>query len=101
MRRTTMLRQSWLLSISVLAPRQGSCLAAGLLASQRDSSASRRLHQTGIVHDGDEAEAHADRARCIGGTAGVNARVDLALVAFLEDLVVDLQDLRLIAVEPW
>src|SRR5579859_3266477 len=80
--------------------RQGSGLAAGFLAGLCDGGARGSRHQAGIVHDGDEAEAHADRARGIGRAAAVNAGVDLALVALLENLVVQRQDFRLVAVEP-
>ena len=69
------------------------------LAGRRHRLARRPRHQAAVVGDGDEAEAHADHPRGIGGGAVVDAGELAVLLARRQQLLVDAEDQRLLAVE--
>src|SRR3979411_2794387 len=56
-------------------------------------------HQAALVRQRHELEAHVDRAHRALGARAVDAGVKAALAAFLDDLLVDLEDFRLVAIE--
>src|SRR6266496_1922723 len=89
-------------SVKYAAPRPGhesSCLAAGILAGLRDLQLGVGHHQSAFVRQRYELEAHIDRTHRALGAAAVNAGIETALAALLHDLLIDLQDFRLVAVE--
>src|SRR6478752_5192658 len=81
------------------AREKKSRLAAGVLAGLRDLHLSVGHHQSAFVRQRYELEAHIDRAHRALGAATVNAGIETALSALLHDLLVDLEDFRLAAVE--
>src|ERR1700745_3687801 len=58
-------------------------------------------HQSALVRQRHELEAHVDRPHRALGAGAVDAGIEAALAAFFHDLLVDLEDLRLVAVELW
>src|ERR1700737_447944 len=74
-------------------------LAARFLPRLRDLHFRVGRHQAALVRQGHELEAHIDRAHRAVGAAAMDAGIEAALAAFPHDLLVDLEDLRLLAVE--
>src|SRR4029450_3664306 len=72
---------------------------ARFLAGLRDGGARGHGHQAGVVGDGDEVEAHADRPGGVARRSIVDAGEQTALPGGGSELLIDLQDLRLLAVE--
>src|SRR3954469_1607927 len=75
------------------------CLPAGVLAGLVHLHLGVGHHQPALVRQGDELEAHVDGAHGAIGAGAVDARVEATLAAFLDDLLVDLEDLRLGPIE--
>src|ERR1700738_1887181 len=84
---------------SLFAIRILSRLAGGILAGLRHLHLGVGRHQSAFVRQGHELEAHVDRARRALGAAAVDAGIEAALAAFLDDLLIDLEDFRLVAIE--
>src|SRR6266481_9242065 len=84
---------------SLFAIRVLSRLAAGILAGLRDLHLGVGHHQSAFVRQRHELEAHIDRAHRALGAAAVNAGIEAALAALPHDLLINLQDFRLLAVE--
>src|SRR5258708_35172294 len=61
--------------------------AFGVFADLRDRGGGVGGHHAGVVHHRDHAEAHGDGARGVGAAGAVDAGEDVALGAFLEELV--------------
>src|ERR1700722_180312 len=76
-------------------------LAAAFLAGLVHLHLGIGHHQAALVRDRHELEAHVDGAYRAFGAGAVDAGMEAALAAFLHDLLVDLEDLRLVAVELW
>src|SRR6202012_2212197 len=74
-------------------------LAAGILAGLVHLHLGVGHHQPAFVRQRHELEAHVDGAHRAFGTRAMDAGIEVALAALLDDLLVDLEDLRLIAVE--
>src|SRR5918995_898060 len=72
---------------------------ARFLAGLCHGSTRSHCHQARIVGDGHEMEAHADRPRGVACRAVVDAGEQAALLGGGDELLVDFQDLRLLAVE--
>src|SRR5258705_1711025 len=89
---------SGLLSMRALYTDRSS-LAAGILAGLAYLHLGVGHHQPALVRQRHELEAHVDRAHRAVGAAAMDAGIEAALAAFLHDLLIDLQDLRLVAVE--
>src|ERR1700682_2586242 len=81
--------------------RSKSRLAAGILAGLPDLHPGIGRHQSAFIRQRHELEAHVDRAHRALGAAAVDARIQAALAALLHDLLIDLQDFRLLAIEFW
>src|SRR5216684_1206121 len=75
-------------------------LSPGNLSGLRGLHLGVGHHQSAFVRQRYELEAHIDRAHRALGAAAVNAGIEAALAALLHDLLIDLQDFRLVAVEP-
>src|SRR5450631_876554 len=75
--------------------------AARILAGLRDLHLGVGHHQTALVGQGHELEAHVDRAQRAVGAAAMDAGMEPALAALLHDLLVNLENLRLVAIEFW
>src|SRR5229473_8615465 len=75
--------------------------AARFLAGLRDLHLGVGHHQSALVGQRHELEAHIDRAQRAVGAAAVDAGIEPALAALLHDLLVNLENLRLVAVEFW
>src|SRR6266481_8364424 len=86
---------------SLFAIRVLSRLAAGILAGLRDLHLGVGHHQAALVRQRDELEAHIDRAHRALGAGAVDARMQAALAALFYDLLIDLENFRLVAVEFW
>src|ERR1700750_297291 len=56
-------------------------------------------HQANLVGERHQLEAHVDGACRAFGAAAMDAGVEAALAAFADDLLIDLQDLRLVAIK--
>src|SRR6266481_8474404 len=84
---------------SLFAIRVLSRLAAGILAGLVHLHLGVFHHQSAFVRQRHELEAHIDRAHRALGAAAVNAGIETALAALLHDLLIDLEDFRLAAVE--
>src|SRR5882724_10910034 len=89
-------------SVKYAAPRPGhetSRLAAGILAGLGDLHPGIGHHQSAFVGQRHELEAHVDRPHRAIGAAAVDAGMKAALAALLDDLLIDLENFRLVAVE--
>src|SRR3954451_5965881 len=84
---------------SLLPTRHSLRLAAGLFPGLRNLHAGIDLHQPDLVRQRHELEAHVDGADGAFGAAAMDTGIEAALAAFLHDLLIDLEDLRLVAVE--
>src|SRR5689334_12670213 len=73
--------------------------AAGILPGFADPVLRARRHDAAVVEQRHQLEAETDVLRRALRPRAMDAGVQLALVAFLDDLLIDLQDLRLFAVE--
>src|SRR5579863_1705333 len=69
------------------------------LARCRYRVARRAGHQATVVRDGNEAESHADHARGVGSGAVMQAGELAVLLAACQQLLVDAEDQRLLAIE--
>src|SRR4051812_20563671 len=74
-------------------------LTAGILAGLRHLRPRVGRHHPDIIEQRHELESHIDGAGRTCRTTAVNARIEAALAAFLDDLFVDLENFRFIAVE--
>src|SRR3984957_8837289 len=74
-------------------------LAAAFLAGLVDLHFGVGRHQAALVRQGHELESHVDRPHRAVGAGAVDAGIEAALAAFLDDLLVDLENFRLVAVE--
>src|SRR5450756_1171 len=74
-------------------------LAAGFFTRLCDLHLGIGRHQPALVRQGHELEAHVDGAHGALRAAAMDAGIEAALAAFLDDLLVDLEDLRLVAIE--
>src|ERR1700677_2545948 len=83
------------MSLSLVSLR----LAGRFLAGLRDLHLGVGRHQSAVVEQGHELEAHVDRAHRAVGAAAVNAGIKATLAAFPDDLLVNLEDLRLVTIE--
>src|SRR5665213_4025330 len=77
------------------------CLAAGLLAGLRDLHLGVGHHQSAFIGQRHQLETHVDGAHRAVGAAAMDAGMEAALAALLDDLLVDLEDLRLVTIELW
>src|SRR5882672_4875326 len=91
---------SGLLSMRALYTNR-SRLAAGLFPGLVHLHLGVGHHQSAFVRQRHELEAHVDRAHRAIRAAAVNAGIEAALAALLYDLLIDLEDFRLVAVEFW
>src|SRR6187402_1489009 len=76
-------------------------LSAGLLAGLVHLHLGVGHHQPALVRERDQLEAHVDGAHSAVGAGAVDARIEAALAAFLDDLLVDRENLRLGSIEFW
>src|SRR6476469_418177 len=74
-------------------------LAAGILPGLPHLHLGVGHHQPALVRQGHELEAHVDRSHRAVGAAAMDTGIEPTLAALFHDLLVDLQDLRLVAVE--
>ena len=84
---------------SLLAPF--SRLAARILAGLVHLHLGIGHHQPALVRQRLELETHVDGAHRALGARAVDARMQAALAALLDDLLIDLENFRLVAVELW
>src|SRR4051812_48606170 len=73
--------------------------SAGFLARLADLHLGIGHHQADLVRERHQLEAHIDGAHRAFGAAAMNAGIETALAALADDLLIDLQDLRLVAIE--
>src|SRR5712671_1159844 len=76
-------------------------LPGGLLAGLVHLHPRVGHHQPAFVRQRHEFEAHVDRAHRAVRAAAVNAGIEPALAALFDDLLIDLENFRLVAVELW
>src|SRR5436190_21099488 len=76
-------------------------LSAGLLAGLVHLHLGVGHHQPALVRERHQLEAHVDGAHSAVGAGAVDGRLEAALAAFLDDLPVDREDLRLGSSEFW
>src|SRR6516165_2114692 len=88
----------FLLSLQFASPRESGerqridlRLPAGILAGRIDLHFGVGRHQADLVGQRHQLEAHVDGARRAFGAAAMDSRVELAFVALLHDLLVDLE----------
>src|SRR5436305_5366382 len=74
-------------------------LAVRILPCLRDLHPRIGRHQPAFVGQRHQLEAHVDCARGTFSAAAMDARVEPALAAFLDDLLINLEDFRLVAIE--
>src|SRR3954451_20284101 len=84
---------------SLFAIRSFLRLAGRFLAGLVDLHLGVGLHQAALVRQRHELEAHVDRAHRAVRARTVDPRMQTALAALLDDLLVDLEDFRLVAIE--
>src|SRR5690349_3595002 len=74
-------------------------LPAGFLAGRVDLHLGVGRHQADLVRQRHQLEAHVDRTHRAFGARAMDAGVELALLALLDDLLVDFQDFWLGAIQ--
>src|SRR5579862_5132327 len=74
-------------------------LAAGVLAGLRNLHPRIGRHQANLVEQRHELESHVDRAHRAVSARAMDAGIQPALLAFLDDLFVDFENFRLFAIE--
>src|SRR4029079_15522988 len=84
---------------SPFATRDFLRLAGGILAGLIHLHLGVGHHQAALVRQRHQLEAHIDRAHRAFGARAVDAGMEAALAAFLDDLLVDREELRLVAIE--